>query len=196
MAVVQPAPRKTQSQRRQETQKLVLNRATRLFADKGFSATSLEDIAADMGLTIRPIYHYFGNKTQLFEAVAESQESILLEGLLALNPASPKILYEAWDCFVDCCKLPGFVQIVLVDSPHVLGRERMAKTAVVKQIRTMLVLSKNGRQYLSAPSALDQEFAVRMLLGALTEAALLVGANPDYDSSAMIKRVFSLFDQP
>ncbi|MFT5889530.1 MAG: AcrR family transcriptional regulator [Zhongshania sp.] len=194
MAVVQPVPRKTQSQRRQETQKLVLNRATRLFADKGFSATSLEDIAADMGLTIRPIYHYFGNKIQLFEAVAESQESILLEDLLALNPDSPKILYEAWDCFVDCCKLPGFVQIVLVDSPHVLGRERMANTAVVKQIRTMLVLSKSWREYLSAPSALDQEFAARMLLGALTEAALLVGANPNYDSSAMIKRVFSFFD--
>jgi len=193
MPVVKAVARKTQSQRREETRSLVLASAISVFASKGFTATALEDIAADMGLTIRPIYHYFGNKIQLFDAVAEAQEGILLERLLGLNPNSPSILYEAWDCFIDCCQEPGFVQIVLVDAPHVLGRERLGNTAVVKQIRAMLVQGQGGLKIKSALSALDQEFAVRMLLGALTEAALLVGRHPDYDSRAMIKRVFSLF---
>jgi AcrR family transcriptional regulator len=39
-------------------------------AQHGYAATSLEQIAADAGTTIRPVYHYFGNKQALFEAVA------------------------------------------------------------------------------------------------------------------------------
>lgn len=193
MTVVKPAARKTQSQRREETSNLVLASAIKLFAGKGYSATSLEDVATDTGLTIRPIYHYFGNKIQLFEAVTETQEQLLLEQLLALDPSSPNILYEAWDCFLDCCQQPGFVQIVLVDAPHILGRERLANTAVVRQIRTMLALGQRDVKLTSSLSSLDQEFAIRMLLGALTEAALMVGSNPSYDSRTMIKRIFSLF---
>ncbi len=193
MTVVKPAARKTQSQRREETSNLVLASAIKLFAGKGYTATSLEDVAADTGLTIRPIYHYFGNKIQLFEAVTETQEQLLLEQLLALDPSSPNILYEAWDCFIDCCQQPGFVQIVLVDAPHILGRERLANTAVVRQIRTMLAQGQRDVKLTSSLSSLDQEFAVRMLLGALTEAALMVGSNPSYDSRTMIKRIFSLF---
>ena len=34
--------------------------------EKGYADTSLEAIAADCGLTIRPIYHYFGNEKDLF----------------------------------------------------------------------------------------------------------------------------------
>lgn len=193
MTVVKPAARKTQSQRREETSNLVLASAIKLFAGKGYTATSLEDVAADTGLTIRPIYHYFGNKIQLFEAVTETQERVLLDQLLALDPRSPSILYEAWDCFIDCCQQPGFVQIVLVDAPHILGRERLANTAVVRQIRTMLALGQRDVKLTSSLSSLDQEFAIRMLLGALTEAALMVGSNPSYDSRTMIKRIFSLF---
>lgn len=193
MTVVKPAARKTQSQRREETSNLVLASAIKLFAGKGYTATSLEDVAADTGLTIRPIYHYFGNKIQLFEAVTETQEQLLLEQLLALDPSSPNILYEAWDCFLDCCQQPGFVQIVLVDAPHILGRERLANTAVVRQIRTMLAQGQRDVKLTSSLSSLDQEFAVRMLLGALTEAALMVGSNPSYDSRTMIKHIFSLF---
>ncbi len=193
MTVVKPAARKTQSQRREETSNLVLASAIKLFAGKGYTATSLEDVAADTGLTIRPIYHYFGNKIQLFEAVTETQEQLLLEQLLPLDPSSPNILYEAWDCFIDCCQQPGFVQIVLVDAPHILGRERLANTAVVRQIRTMLAQGQRDVKLTSSLSSLDQEFAVRMLLGALTEAALMVGSNPSYDSRTMIKHIFSLF---
>ena len=59
------AQRRTQAQRREETQQAVLDSASRLFGEKGYAGTSLEEIAADCGLTIRPIYHYFGNKKAL-----------------------------------------------------------------------------------------------------------------------------------
>ena len=63
--------RRTQAERREESRQAVLDSACRLFGARGYAATSLEDIAADCGLTIRPIYHYFGNKLALFTAVNE-----------------------------------------------------------------------------------------------------------------------------
>jgi AcrR family transcriptional regulator len=61
--------RRTQAQRRAAPKQAVLESACRLFGEKGYADTSLEEIAEDCGLTIRPIYHYFGNNKALFAAV-------------------------------------------------------------------------------------------------------------------------------
>ena len=66
--------RQTQAERRETTQIKVLESACRIFGSKGYADTSLKDIAADLGLTITPIYHYFGNKQSLFLAVTEAME--------------------------------------------------------------------------------------------------------------------------
>ena len=73
--------RKTQAQRREESSKAVLESATRLFGEHGYADTSLEQIAEDCGLTIRPIYHYFGNKKALFAAVNDAMEARILEAM-------------------------------------------------------------------------------------------------------------------
>ena len=61
-------PRRTQAQRRAETYQQVLDSACRLFGERGYANTSLDDVAAECGLTTRPVYHYFGNKKALFAA--------------------------------------------------------------------------------------------------------------------------------
>lgn len=44
--------------------------AVRMFNERGFHATSLEDVAASLGVSKPTIYHYLGNKDQvLFECV-------------------------------------------------------------------------------------------------------------------------------
>jgi len=44
--------------------------AVRMFNERGFHATSLDDVAASLGVTKPVIYHYLGNKDQvLFECV-------------------------------------------------------------------------------------------------------------------------------
>ena len=42
-----------------------MEEATRLFADRGFAGTSLQDIADATGLTRPALYHYFGSKDDL-----------------------------------------------------------------------------------------------------------------------------------
>lgn len=49
----------------------ILDTAMQLFAERGFEATSLRDIAKHMDITPGLVYHYFDSKQKLFDAAME-----------------------------------------------------------------------------------------------------------------------------
>lgn len=51
------------------TVKLILDVATRLFIEKGYDATSLQDIINDTKLSKGAIYHHFASKEEILEAI-------------------------------------------------------------------------------------------------------------------------------
>jgi AcrR family transcriptional regulator len=53
---------------RREKREALLLAAVRMFNERGFHATSLEDVAASLGVTKPVIYHYLGNKDQVLLA--------------------------------------------------------------------------------------------------------------------------------
>ena len=113
--------KRTQAQRRSETRGLLLESACRLFGEQGYAATSLEEIAEDCGLTIRPVYYHFGSKRALFVAVNELVEQ---RALRALDSGSAT---DAWQAFLALCEDPGVRQIILEDAPDILSRERWCR---------------------------------------------------------------------
>lgn len=50
----------------------ILMVATRMFAENGFSGTSIRDIAHDCDLTLPSIYHFFGDKESLYRHCLET----------------------------------------------------------------------------------------------------------------------------
>ena len=58
--------RKTQAERREETRELVLSAAARVFAQRGFDATSLDAIAEEAGFSRGAVYYNFADKDELF----------------------------------------------------------------------------------------------------------------------------------
>jgi len=55
----------------------VLRAAVRMFNERGFHATSLDDVATSLGVSKPTIYHYLGNKEQvLFECVARGLDQL------------------------------------------------------------------------------------------------------------------------
>lgn len=74
-------PFRTSEQRqkdREEKRFAVMRAATRLFNERGFHATSLDDVAARLGITKPTIYHYLGNKDQvLLECVKFGLDQVL-----------------------------------------------------------------------------------------------------------------------
>ena len=53
----------------EETVTLILDVATHLFAEKGYDATSLQDIINETHLSKGAIYHHFSSKEEIFEAI-------------------------------------------------------------------------------------------------------------------------------
>ena len=168
--------RRTQAQRRAASQQAVLDSAARLFGAKGYAATSLEEIADDCGLTIRPIYHYFGNKKALFAAVnAVMEERIVASIRTGGDGTDGADIVQNWRAFLDLCDDPGFRQVVLVDSPNILGRQRWSTSEVSEKARSAL-----RREDGEGPvQRYRQALINRVVMGAFTEAALMVAAAED-----------------
>ena len=160
-------PRATQAERRGRTRARVLESAAAQFGEHGYEGANLEAIAAHAGVTIRPIYHYFGNKRALFEAVVIAREAVLARMLddqvLPLTRAAVgERLRACFELFTD----RHYRQIVLIDGPGVLGTERWAANPVVLAARARLGVFALGGD----PDR--NEMIERMAIGALTAAAL------------------------
>jgi len=150
------------------------------FGSKGFAATSVDDLAAEAGVTTGALYHHFENKTELFAAVFEQ---VHLE-VLARNGAAAaaagtgvEALVLGFDDFLDAVLEPDVRQIMITDGPSVLGLprfteldERYAFNAVVDTLRRA---HANGELVVNDPEALGH-----LLLGALVRGAMLVAASP------------------
>lgn len=66
-----PSPfpdRGARAEARERKRQAVLLAAVQMFNERGFHATSLDDVAARLGITKPVIYHYFGNKDQVLLA--------------------------------------------------------------------------------------------------------------------------------
>jgi AcrR family transcriptional regulator len=69
----------------------ILKAATMLFAEKGYSETSLMDIAQAVGLSKAAVYHYFPTKQVIYEAIVVDLLQRLcahVEGAIAGKPAT------------------------------------------------------------------------------------------------------------
>lgn len=170
--------RRTQAERRAESRHAVLDSACRLFGEKGYADTALEEIAADCGLTIRPIYHYFGNKKALFSAVNDVMEQRIIESMkVGGEDAVGAGIVESWRGYLELCDDPAFRRIVLVDGPNILGRERWSSGAVMEKARAAL----GSRE----PDDKVQQYRAALLnavvMGAFTEAALMIAEAEDID---------------
>ena len=119
--------RRTQTARREQTQRLLLAAARALFAEKGFAATSTPEIVAAAGVTRGALYHHFADKTALFAAVVEEEHLVMAMAINAAaesdeEPGPIKALMAGCDAFLDAMQDPGRRQIMLVDAPAILGR--------------------------------------------------------------------------
>ena len=78
--------------------------ATELFAARGFTETSIDDVAAVAGMTKGAVYHHFAGKAALFEAVFSAQETAVHERLGAALDGAPDQLTGARAALTD---VPG-----------------------------------------------------------------------------------------
>ena len=92
------------SQQSQNTVRQILCQATKLFVEKGYHGTSIDDIARAVGFTKGALYWHFKSKENLLRRVIEEYETRFLDGLIravgevnggALNQFEKFVRYNA-----------------------------------------------------------------------------------------------------
>ena len=110
------------------TRAALLESALRLFTDKGFAGTSLDDVVREARVTKGALYHHFrGGKLELFEAVFAEVDLRLAERTIAAKPqdASPWSALEAGlDAYLEACADPVVRRIMFQEGPVALGWTR------------------------------------------------------------------------
>ena len=93
MSEVEGRPRVRMTGRERREQLVTVGRS--LFAEKGFEATSIEEIAARAGVSKPVVYEHFGGKEGLYAVVVDREVRRLLDRLTqALSAGAPHDLVE------------------------------------------------------------------------------------------------------
>jgi len=172
-------PRRTQADRSAQTRSALLNAARALFAEKGFAATSRDEIAARAGVTRGALYHHFESKTALALAVVAELETDLVDRVVSAALEGEGVreqLHRGCRAYMDACADPTVARI-LVDAPAVIG---VAACRALDAESCLPLLQdafvRAGEEGVSVPG--DPGVAAALLLGFLNEAAGLIAATP------------------
>ena len=135
--------RRSQEQRRADTQRALLGAARQMFGAKGYAATGTPEIVAAAGVTRGALYHHYADKLALFQAVVEQEHALVAMTINAATagddePGPVKALMAGGDAFLDAMREPGRRQILLVDAPAVLGRTRLDSIDGRYGLRTLI----------------------------------------------------------
>lgn len=116
--------RKPRSEMIAETRAKLLAAGREAFGSVGYAAASMDDFTAAAGLTRGALYHHFGDKRGLLQAVISEIDAEMAARLCAISSKAP----SRWQGFVD--ENVGYVQMALEpeiqrimfrDGPAVLG---------------------------------------------------------------------------
>jgi AcrR family transcriptional regulator len=171
----------TQAERREKTQTAIVKAAKRIFGERGFTAATMDDIAAGARVAKGAVYHHFPTKEALFEAVFDQVSRELVSDLDRVARAEKDALAAmaaGTQAYFAACSKGATGQIILRDGPAVLGWERW---------REIDARHFGGKFPRALDAAMDAgliarqpvEPLARLLLGAVTEAAVAVSAGPD-----------------
>lgn len=159
----------------------LLEVARKHFTDRGYADSSMEEMVAEANLTRGALYHHFGSKKGLFQAVLESVQAEIGERVEAEAIQSD----DAWEQLIAGCRAfvaaavePRNRRILLVDGPAVLGWEawrRMDEENSMRHLREQLGLMQ--RQGVLKPVPLDA--MTHFLSGALNESVLWIAQGED-----------------
>lgn len=174
--------RRTQSERRAATRGALVAAARELFAERGFSGVSREEIVERAGVTRGAMYHYFASKEALFATAYEDVERDLCDAIAqaAMTGADPvEQLRLGSAAFLRFALADDVRRIVFVDGPAVLDPEARREIGE----RYGLGLVREALKAIDAAGRLptgEAELLAPILMATLHEAATQVaeGADP------------------
>ena len=163
---------------------VILDAAVRVFARQGYDATPVADIAAEAGVAYGLVYHYFGSKDAVLEAVFREQWGRLLAAVALAEETGEtaveqldlvvKIVLRAWRDDPDLVRL---LVREITRSPHISDELDEIGQAFTSLERIIV----RGQTEGAFRPDLDPQIAAWMLYGGLEEVLTgwVLGQLPD-----------------
>lgn len=176
-----------------ETRAKLIAAARHAFGTVGYAEASMDDFTAAAGLTRGALYHHFGDKKGLLEAVVMQIDGEMTERLCAVSARAS----NRWQGFVDECTAyiemalePEIQRIVLRDGPAVLGDPSQwpnQNGCIASMANSLARLAEEG-----VIADVDPEATARLINGATLHAAQWI-ANAE-DPEATSKKAVCAFN--
>lgn len=168
-----------------ETRAKLLAAARHAFGTVGYAEASMDDFTAAAGLTRGALYHHFGDKKGLLEAVIAEIDAEMNERLHAVSASAD----GHWQGFVDECTAyiemalePEIQRIVMRDGPAVLGDPSQWPS----QSECYRSMTANLQRLVEEGTIItvDPEATARLLSGASLHAAQWIANSPEPEATS------------
>jgi len=181
---------KKKAEQAASTRATIVAVARRLFASRGFDATSTEAVLEGAKVSRGALYHHFETKEALFAAVLEEVEIDITaaSGRARENTTDPiEALGVAFDRFLEMASENEVRQIVLTDAHSVVGWQKWREI----EDRHGLGRLKQALKAVAAAGRMREEMVdhfAHILLASLLEVAFMVARSPDPQAAASTGR--------
>ncbi len=129
---------KNRAQMMEETRAKLIQAARKAFAVKGYAAASMDDLTADVGLTRGALYHNFGDKKGLLQAVIDQIDGEMVERLRMERDRAETSwlgLLAEYTAYIEMSLEPEIQRIMMLDGPAVLGDPRNGQARMLAFVR-------------------------------------------------------------
>ncbi|TPI38616.1 TetR/AcrR family transcriptional regulator [Mesorhizobium sp. B3-1-9] len=178
-----------------ETRAKLIAAARHAFGTVGYAEASMDDFTASAGLTRGALYHHFGDKKGLLQAVIAEIDG---EMAVRVNEVASKAPTR-WQHFVDECTSyiemalePEIQRIMFRDGPAVLGDPAQWPNASACIASMTDHLTKLQDEEVVVPE-LDPETTSRLINGASSQAAQRIANSNDPEATS--KKAIAAFKQ-
>ncbi|WP_405793781.1 TetR/AcrR family transcriptional regulator [Streptomyces sp. NBC_01506] len=172
----------------------VLEKATELFSEQGYESTTLQDIAAAVGVSRTALYHYVSSKEQLLEMLVEQIGFALAEevaGLRARSDLSHEGKLRAFTDLVVRQRAASPSQFRVLDQSEAMlpeswqVRHREARRQVLAELSAIIEGGVAAGEF----KPLDPRVAAFSVLGMCNWVAWWYHPGPDYDVDAVTRQI-------
>ena len=118
----------TKAEQTQQTRRAILDSSRRLFATKGYAATSTEEIISELGITRGALYHQFRDKLGVFRAViveAYGEITDYIRTKIQSLDDNWEQLVVGCQAFLEIAQQEDLRRLVFIEAPAVLAAETL-----------------------------------------------------------------------
>jgi AcrR family transcriptional regulator len=167
----------------EQTRAALLTAAAQAFAEQGFTATSITQIAAAARVTKGAVYHHFSHKHILFEAVMHEYYEAAQQAIYDAIAKHPDDIWEgamaALEATLDVCADPVAGRLIYLEGPTGLGWQSWRESERRYTHHNVRQLLQGSIEAGIFPDDIPTDAMTQLISGMITHAGITLAETPN-----------------